>query len=68
MTLHIHTKQKGQDGSEQIGELLDGLKASGDPCVLGVISKVGDGLAMLPTNRLLWRLFRKALENNIMTS
>lgn len=39
VTLHIHVKQKGQDGGEQIAALLDGIKASGDPCLLGVISK-----------------------------
>lgn len=40
VSLHIHVKQKGQDGSEQIAALLDGVKASGDPIMLGVISKV----------------------------
>lgn len=39
VALHIHVKQKGQDGSEQVAALLDGVRASGDPCVLGVLSK-----------------------------
>lgn len=36
--LRIHAKQKGQDGSEQIGELLNGLRDSENDR-LGVIAK-----------------------------
>jgi len=38
VTLQIHAKQKGQDGSDQIEALLEGVRGSGD-AKLGVISK-----------------------------
>jgi hypothetical protein len=50
VALHIHVKQKGQDGSEQVAALLDGVKASGDPCVLGVLSKASCCLVMLASS------------------
>ena len=40
VTLHLHVKQKGQDGGEQLAALLEGVRASGDSPLLGVISKV----------------------------
>ena len=41
--LVAHVKPKGEDGAAQVAELVEALKASGDPPVLGQLQKVTGG-------------------------
>ena len=43
MDLVAHVKPKGEDGAAQVAELVEALKASGDPPVLGQLQKVTGG-------------------------